>query len=134
MTETTLYTRPTKTKATAVGDRNRTRWSRHLRRRLCELLPPTEFLAAEEGEIAEAIRRQRNGPHGAPWYDRPKWLTTRIRTEQTTAIRMLQKRHLKTTGKEISRAEVLAALMAAGLETIINHADFGGSTADGPSA
>ena len=44
-------------------------------------------------------------------------------------IEVLQARHLKVTGKEISRAEVLAALMVEGLERILGHADFGDSAA-----
>ena len=44
-------------------------------------------------------------------------------------IEMLQRRHLEVTEKEISRAEVLAALMAAGIETTIEHEDFGGINA-----
>ena len=42
-------------------------------------------------------------------------------------INMMQSRHLKATGKEISRAEVLAALMAEGLERTLNHAEFSAS-------
>jgi hypothetical protein len=126
----TLYTRPAKTKATALGERNRARWTRHLRKRLFALVSTSEVMAAEEGSMLEAIRRQMRGPRNRPWEDRPRWATLKIRIDQMAVIEMLQSRHLKVTGKEISKAEVLAALMADGLERILGHADFGGSTAD----
>ena len=129
MTTTTVYKRPTGTKATAVGERNRTRWSRYMRKRLFDLVRPMDFMAAEETAISDAVHRQRVSLSKYPWQDRPTWVTTRIRTDQMAALNLLQKRHLSATGKEISKAEVLAALMAAGLETIINHEDFNGTAA-----
>ena len=115
---TATYTRPTKTKATAVGERNRARWTRHLRKKLFSLVKPIEFMNAEEGAMNTARKK--------PWDDRPQWATTRLRIDQMAAIEMLKARHLNATGKEISRAEVLAALMAEGLERTLNHANFGG--------
>lgn len=117
MTDT--YTRPAKTKATAVGERDRVRWSRRLRRKLHTTVPYMEIKAAEEGAVNETRRK--------PWDDRPQWASVRIRTEQMAIINMMQSRHLKATGKEISRAEVLAALMAEGLERTLNHESFGGN-------
>lgn len=116
------YTRPAKTKATAVGERNRARWTRHLRKKLFALVPAIEFMAAEEG-TTNTVRKR-------PWDDRPRWVSIQIRIDQMAVIALLQARHLKATGKEISRAEVLAALMTEGLERILGHATFGGSTAD----
>lgn len=115
---TTVYTRPSKTTATAVGERNRTRWSRHLRKTLFSLISPIEFITAKEGSV--------NNARKTPFDDRPAWATARIRIDQMATLEVLQSRHLEATGKEISKAEVLAALMVAGLEPIINHADFGG--------
>lgn len=112
------YIRPSKTKAAAVGERNRTRWTRHLRKKLFTLVKPMEFMTAEEGAT--------NAARKAPWDDRPRWATTRLRVEQLAIIELLQTRHLIATGKEISRSEVLAALMAEGLERTLNHPDFGG--------
>ncbi len=126
---TDIYTRPTGSKATAVGDRNRRRWSRYLRERIKSLVSPVAFMTAEEGHMLNEINRQRLASSKYPWQDRPTWTTTRIRIDQLATLSLLQKRHLKATGKEISKAEVLAALMATGLETIINHEDFGGTSA-----
>ena len=126
---TNAYQRPTKTDAAAVGERNRTRWTRYLRSRLFDLIPVIEIMAAEEGFVSEAVQRQRYVSSRHLWRDRPTWATARIRIDQMATLEVLQKRHLEATGKEISRAEVLAALMAAGLETIINHEDFGGKSA-----
>ena len=112
------YTRPAKTKATAVGERNRTRWTHHLRKKLFALVPAIEFMAAEEGITNTAPKM--------PWDERPRWVSIQIRIDQMAVIEVLQARHLKVTGKEISKAEVLAALMAEGLEGILGHADFGG--------
>lgn len=126
---TDIYTRPTGSKATAVGDRNRRRWSRYLRERITSLVSATDFMTAEESQTLHAIKRQRLASNKYPWQDRPTWTTTRIRVDQLATLSLLQKRHLKATGKEISKAEVLAALMATGLETIINHEDFGGNSA-----
>jgi hypothetical protein len=113
------YTRPAKTKATALGERERARWTHHLRKKLFALVPAIEFMAAEEGATNTARKM--------PWHERPSWVSIQIRIDQMAVIEMLQARHLKATGKEISRAEVLAALMAEGLERIFNHADFGGT-------
>lgn len=111
------YTRPVKTKASTVGTRNRSRWSRLLRKELFTVFTPTEFMAAEEGATNATARRTKS-------YDRPRWSTVRVRVDQLAAIELLQQRHLEVTGKEISRAEVLAALMTAGLKTIADHSDF----------
>jgi hypothetical protein len=119
------YKRPSKTKASAVGDRNRQRWARYLRQRLTSLVSANELLVAAETANTDAVHRQRDAPRNYPWFDRPQWATVRIRIDQMATIEVLQRRHLKNTDKEISRAEVLAALMASGLETIINHEDFG---------
>ncbi len=127
---TKLYTRPAKTKATALGERNRVRWTRHLRKKLFMVVPTLEVLAAEEASTLDAIRRQTKAPRHWPWADRPRWASIQIRIDQMAIIEMLQARHLMATGKEISRAEVLAALMAEGLERILSHADFDGSLAD----
>ncbi len=126
---TTIYQRPTGSKATAVGERNRTRWSRYMRKRVFDLVPLMDFMNAEEITVSAASHIQRKSPSKRLWQDRPTWVTARIRTDQMATLDLLQKRHLKTTGKEISKAEVLAALMASGLETIINHEDFGGMSA-----
>ncbi len=112
------YTRPAKTMATALGERNRTRWTRHLRKKLFALVPAIDFMAAEEGATNTAQKMH--------WDERPHWASIQIRVDQMAMIEMLQARHLKATGKEISRAEVLAALMAEGLECILRHADFDG--------
>ena len=123
------YQRPSKTKASAVGERNRQRWTRLLRQKLSSLVSATELMLAEEVANSDAVHRQRNQPRHYPWFDRPRWVSIRIRIDQMAAIEMLQRRHLQATEKEISRAEVLAALMATGLETIIKHEDFGDTRA-----
>lgn len=81
-------------------------------------MTPMELLNADEGETNTARKM--------PWDDRPRWASIQIRIDQMAVIEMLQARHLKAIGKESSRAEVLAALMAEGLERILNHANFGG--------
>ncbi|TMV09694.1 hypothetical protein FGK63_01085 [Ruegeria sediminis] len=93
------YTRPSKTPASAVGEKNRARWSLHFRKKLLSLIEPVEFLTAEEDAANDA--------HKYPWGNRRRWVSIRIRADQMAAIELLQKRHLKATGKEISRAEVL---------------------------
>lgn len=115
------YNRPTKTKATALGERNRARWTLHLRNKLFALVPVIEFMAAGEGATNTARKM--------PWDERPRWVSIQIRIDQMAVIEVLQARHLKATGKEISRAEVLAALMAEGLGRVLNIADFGGTAA-----
>lgn len=115
----TTYTRPRKTEATAVGQRNRSRWSRLLRKTLFDLVPAVDLMLAQEASA--------NGARRSPRDERPSWVSIRIRIDQMAAIELLQRWHLKATDKEISRAEVLAALMAAGLGTIVNHENFGGN-------
>jgi hypothetical protein len=123
------YTRPAKTKATALGERNRTHWTRQLRKKLFTLASAPEIMAAEETSIVGAIQQQMKAPRHMRWDDRPRWVSVQIRIDQMAIIETLQTRHLRTTGKEISRAEVMAALMAEGLERIINHREFGGTNA-----
>lgn len=112
------YIRPAKTKAAAVGERNRARWTHHLRKKLFALVKPSEFMNPANG-AANSVAK-------APWENCPRWATTPIRAEQMAIIELLQTRHLRVTGKEISRSEVLAVLMAEGLERTLNHPDFGG--------
>lgn len=126
---TKTYTRPTKTRATSVGERKRTRWARHLQSKAYSLTATPEVMAAEETSSLNAIHRHMNSPRHVGWDDRPRWVTTRLRIDQMAVLEMLQARHLNATGKEISRAEVLAALMAEGLERILNHSNFGGTNA-----
>lgn len=111
------YTRPVKTSASAVGERNRTRWSRLLRKKLFEVFPTVEIMAAEESAVNAALGKRRTS-------ERPNWTTVRVRIDQSAALGMLQERHLEATGKEISRAEALAALMAAGLSAVLQHEAF----------
>lgn len=94
------------------------------RNRLLALVSTSEAMAAEEASRLDAIRRQMLEPKSLPWADRPCWASIQIRIDQMAIIEMLQARHLKVTEKEISRAEVLAALLAEGLERIINHSNF----------
>lgn len=110
------YTRPAGTKATALGNRNRGRWTLHLRKRLLALVPLAEANATETGGAVKGRKTS--------LVERSQWTSTRIRDEHLAVINLLQARHLRNTGKEISRAEVLAALMAAGLEPVINNAQF----------
>ena len=110
------YTRPSGTKATAVGRDNRYGWSRVLRRQAFATLTPAEVIAAETS-IADKVRSRKR-------QDQAAWTNIRARFEHLAVIEVLQKRHLEVTGKEISRAEVLAALMFAGLPTVANDRDF----------
>ena len=61
-----FYQRPTGSKATALGERNRLRWSRHLRDRLTNFVAPMEFMAAEEGSKLDVIQRQQLAPQKIP--------------------------------------------------------------------
>lgn len=112
----TVYTRPARTKASAVGNEQRTRFTRILRRRAFDLLPTAEVMATEEA-VTNTIRSRRGR-------DRAAWTTIRARFDQVGLLDLLRQRHLKNTGKELSRAEALAAVMAAGLETIIASNEF----------
>lgn len=115
---TNTYTRPAKTPATSVGWNRRSSWSRLLRRQAMDTLPRADLFAAEE-ETAKTIRARKG-------QDRAAWTSVRVRFDVAATLSVLQRLHLEATGKEISKAEVLAALMTAGLRTIANHADFGG--------
>lgn len=113
------YTRPTMTDAAKLGERRRHQWSDLLRQRSLCALPVVDLKAAEETHAS--IARSRRGQNKAAW------INTSLRVDQIAVVEVLQKLHLENTGKEISRAEVLAALMAAGLQSIVNHENFGGN-------
>ncbi|WP_294608281.1 hypothetical protein [uncultured Roseovarius sp.] len=114
-----LYTRPTKTDASKLGVRRRHYWSRLLRQKARRFLPIIDMMTAEETHAT--VARSRRGQNKAAW------INISLRIDQIAVVEVLQKLHLKKTGKEISRAEVLAALMAAGLHPIVNHENFGGN-------
>lgn len=54
----------------------------------------------------------------------PNWVIVRLRPEVMATVKKLQQKHLDTTGKEISKPEVIAALALAGLPHVLNHQDF----------
>ncbi|MGX0975207.1 hypothetical protein ACSSVY_000909 [Roseovarius sp. MBR-51] len=111
-----LYIRPTKTDASKLGERRRHYWSRLLRQKALWFLPILDMMAAEETHAN--IARSRRGQN------KSAWINISLRIDQIAVVGVLQKLHLKNTGKEISRAEVVAALMAAGLEAVLASDDF----------
>lgn len=113
---TKTYSRPTKTKGAALGWRPRSSWVRLLRRQAYHLLSEREVRQAESEIAAKACAGRRQ--------DKAAWMSIRVRFDHVAIIDVLQKRHLEVTGKEISRSEVLAALMMAGLRGIAFHDDF----------
>jgi hypothetical protein len=74
------------------------------------------IMAAKE-TLAKAIRRR-------PGQDHAAWMSIRTRVAQAAILDVLRIRHLKNTGREISRSEVLAALMAAGLKATVSRDEF----------
>jgi len=112
----TPYARPTKTAAASLGQKARTHWSTALRKKAFASLPPVEFMA-EEAALTNATRSRRG-------YQKAAWTSVRVRLDQVAILDLLRKRHLRNTGKEISRAEVLAALMSAGLGSVLERAEF----------
>ncbi|WP_371157002.1 hypothetical protein [Jannaschia sp. 2305UL9-9] len=114
------YRRPQATNGTRVGARNRRRWSDRLGRKLSEIVPSFDRMQADKDACDDPQRASRDS--GA------NWVSVRIRVSQMAVIQLLQGRHLSATGKEISRAEVLAALMAVSLASIIENEDFGGDS------
>lgn len=113
---TSTYSRLIKTKATSIGQKGRTFWTRILRNRAAHLFPRMDLLATEEALIAK-VRKH-------PGQAQAAWMSIRIRIEHAALLDVLRERHLKNTGHEISRSETQAALMEAGLETIINRDEF----------
>lgn len=110
------YQRPVGTDATAVGERQRTQWSRALRKSAFALIPAIEIMHFEE--TAFRVIRTRKGQ------DRAAWTSIRARFDQAAILDLLRQRHLMNTGKEMSRAEALAALMVVGLRTILERDEF----------
>ncbi|MDQ2091060.1 hypothetical protein NO357_14240 [Marimonas arenosa] len=74
-------------------------------------------MAAEE-TISSTISKRRG-------QDKAAWTSIRARSVQVALLDVLRKRHLENTGKEVSRAEVLAALMSEGLERLLGNQSFG---------
>lgn len=111
-----LYIRPTKTDASKVGERRRHYWSRLLHQKARRFLPIIDMMTAEETHAN--IARSRRGPNKAAW------INISLRVDQIAVIEVLQKVHLRNTEKEISRAEVVAALMANGLEAVLASEEF----------
>jgi hypothetical protein len=116
MTEATSYTRPTKTEATKIGDRRRHHWTHVLRQRARQILPIISMMTAEEVH-AQRVRSR-------PGQALAAWMGISLRFDQIAVLEVLQQMHLQNTGKEISRSEVMAALMAHGLEGLAARDEF----------
>lgn len=110
------YVRPTGTDAASMTHAKRTRFNRLLIDAAYHRLPTVELMLARENTAA-SIK--------APMADEcPTWSNLRVRFDQLALIQFFQSRHLKATGKEISRAEVIAACMAFALPHILELPEF----------
>lgn len=96
-------------KARSCGNAYRTRFHRGLREQLSNLLTPAE-VSAERASFTAARTAQNAAPIAA------RWGSLQVRHEVLVSINILRRRHLANTGKEISSAEVVNALMLVGLE------------------
>ncbi|WP_299789448.1 hypothetical protein [uncultured Marivita sp.] len=112
----TIYNRPVKTAATRKGEKARRRWSTALRSSAFRHLSPVEVMLNEEAAIGD-LRQH-------PGQERAAWTTMRVRIDQAALLDLLRQRHLRNTGKELSRAEALAAIMSDGLEALVNRDEF----------
>lgn len=97
------------------GYEQRRRWSDRLRGIVHRHLEPVE-IALEE--------HQAKNPEGATEWNQREWLTIPLRAEQVAVVDVMRKRHLANIGKEISRADTVAAFMAAGLVDLIKQLEF----------
>lgn len=105
--------------ARQCGERHRQRYIRHLRSVATYGFGTQQFFAAHEAwktaRTAQATSR-----------NALQWSTQQVRPEVSVIIGILQDRHVENTGKEISRAEVTNALLAAGLLPLLkDNSDFG---------
>lgn len=112
-----LYKRPQKAdKARHMPADARFKWIDKLHSIARNLMLPIDLLAAEEHYLHAARAR--------PGGNRNPWINCQLRARHMAVIEVLQRAHLKNTGQEISRSEVVAALMAAGLDEVLHHKDF----------
>lgn len=112
-----VYERPKKDdKARHMVHEDRFKWIDKLHSMARRVLPPLELLCAEERHLAASSSR--------PGSNRNPWINCQLRARHIAVIEVLQKAHLKNTGKEISRSEVVAALMAAGLDDVTCFPEF----------
>jgi hypothetical protein len=98
----------------------RTRYSRLLASSAYTRLPTIELMNARENTAASI-----SSPTA---HEVPKWSNLRVRFDQLALIQFFQSRHLKATGKEISRAEVMAACMAFALPHMLDRPEFSATT------
>ena len=100
-----------------MGADKRIRFTRDLRQTGYGVFGYMQFQSALDSWRNEQFERTGNeNPH--------PWVSMRVRPEVTATLVLLQKQHLATTGKEISQAEVLSALVAAGVKAVSRHEDF----------
>ncbi|MFT6091693.1 hypothetical protein [Sulfitobacter sp.] len=100
--------------ARKCGDVHRQRYLRQLRKVANHGFGTQYFLPAYENW--QTIRQTETGNPKAL-----NWTNQQVRPEVTVIIGLLQNLHLENTGKEVSRAEVLNALVAEGLPNLLRH-------------
>ncbi|WP_299960355.1 hypothetical protein [uncultured Roseobacter sp.] len=100
--------------ARQCGSAHRLRYLHHLRDVACHGFGLSNFSSAHERWKAQR-RTETRSPKALNWSNQ------QVRPEMTVIIGLLQHRHLENTGKEISRAEVINALAAAGLPHLLEQ-------------
>ncbi|TVS01072.1 MAG: hypothetical protein EA407_12985 [Rhodobacteraceae bacterium] len=112
-----LYHRPKRNpKKPSRSYQVRARFSHALKKQALKTLPSVPLIAAEEA-IAEARA------NGKPVV-RAAWKALQIRREHMAIVEILQAAHLQNVGDEISRSEVVAALMLHGLDAVRQRPEF----------
>lgn len=118
------YKRPGRnSNAKLLGYENRTKFTNRMINIARRILNPLDLLTTEESYVVATLNRQGS--------NRSRWINTQLSPRHLAIIDILQARYLATTGTEVSRAEVIAALMAAGLDEVAHSADLREPLKDG---
>lgn len=104
--------------------------SRNIYRRAMRAKAETVFTLAELTKHHNAFNEKRNrAPHGN-WRD--DWSTLLVRPEVIVIVNILKARHLESKGLELSTAEAIAAVMTAGLPTLLRNDVFASAGSQQP--
>lgn len=96
--------------------------SRNAYRRAMRSKAEAVFTLAELTKHQKAFEEKRSRKPRGNWKD--DWSTLLVRPEVLVIVNIIKARHLESTGLELSNAEAVAALITAGLPTLLRNDAF----------
>jgi hypothetical protein len=106
-----------------LGKEGRTKFRRRLIYAACRAFGYLRFAQARDAWVLKRHKTKQK-------LQQTSWASTRVRPEIVAVANILCEFHLSNTGKELSQAEAINAIAAAGLEVLLRQPEFNGSSAN----